>query len=209
MPTCRVAEKGMRTMWLARSKALAWASVLLGGNSVGVLAFAPRPKGPAQPEVPAAQAVGAAPLAVKGDRVTDTRPKGSRVLHVAEGDVTRVAFGPDGRIAAGYYGPGGGRGGGVVVFDARGERVRPAPLAVKEGQVSGVAFGPDGRIAASYEVVGGVGGVAVFDARGERLLRRPVVKGGWVSGVAFGPDGRIAAGYNDVAGGGVVVFDAP
>src|SRR5262249_4361414 len=56
-----LAEKGMRTMWLARSKALAWALVLLGGSTAGALAFAPRPKGPAQPDVPEAQAVGAAP----------------------------------------------------------------------------------------------------------------------------------------------------
>jgi hypothetical protein len=140
-------------MWLARSKALAWALVLLVGSTAGALALAQRPKEAAQPEVPGAQAVGAAPPAVKGGRVTDTRPKVSRVLPVAEGGVTSVAFGPDGRFAAGYagfdahgqVGPGG-----VVVFDARGERLRPAPLAVKEGQVSGVAFGPEGRIAAGY-----------------------------------------------------------
>ena len=115
MPTCRVAEKGMRTMWLARSKALAWALVLLGGSTVGVLAFAQRPKEPAQPEVLAAQVVGPAPPAVKGGRVTDTRPAVSRVLPVAEGVVTGVAFGPEGRIAAGYSSV---FGGGVVVFNA-------------------------------------------------------------------------------------------
>jgi hypothetical protein len=55
--------------------------------------------------------------------------------------------------------------GGVVVFDAHGERVRPAPLAVEEGGVRGVAFGPEGRIAASYDhPTRGVGGVVVFDA---------------------------------------------
>jgi hypothetical protein len=74
-----------------------------------------------------------------------------------------VGFGPDGRIAAGYVGrdrePSG-----VVVFDARGERVRPAPPAVREGRVMGVGFGPDGRIAAGYDGFGPAGGVVVFDA---------------------------------------------
>jgi hypothetical protein len=112
-------------MWLARSKTLAWASVLLGGSTVGVLALAQRPKEPAQPDVPVAQAVGPAPPAAKGGRVTATRPAVSRVLPVAEGSVRGVAFGPEGRIAAGYSGVrGGGEAnppravGGVVVFDA-------------------------------------------------------------------------------------------
>jgi hypothetical protein len=65
--------------------------------------------------VPATQAVGATPPAVKDDQVTDTSPKVSRVLHVAEGDVTGVALGPEGRIAAGYADVAGGA---VVVFDA-------------------------------------------------------------------------------------------
>jgi hypothetical protein len=85
----------MKTMWFARSKALAWALVLLGGSTVGVPAFAQRPIEPAKPDVPVAPVVGPAPLVVK------------------EGWVTDVAFGPEGRIAAGYDG-----GGGVVVFDA-------------------------------------------------------------------------------------------
>src|SRR5215470_13214845 len=129
-------------MWLARSKALAWAWVLLGGSTVGVPALAQRPKEPAKPDVPAAQVIG---------------PAVSRVLPVAEGSVTGVAVGPEGRIAAGYSdGPGDG---GVVVFDARGERLRPAPLAVKEGGVTSVAFGPEGRIAAGYSDGPGDGGV--------------------------------------------------
>ena len=97
-----LAEKGMRTMWLARSKTLACVLVLLGGSTAGVLAFARRPKDPAKPEVPEAQAVGATPPAVKEGRVTDTRPAVSRVFPVAEGGVRSVAFGPEGRIAAGY-----------------------------------------------------------------------------------------------------------
>jgi hypothetical protein len=155
-------------MWLARSKALEWALVLLGGSTVGEPAFAQRPKEPDKPGVPVAQVVGLAPPAVQEGRGTENRPKVSRVLHVAEGSVGCVAFGPQGRIAAGYSVSGGGDGGGgVVVFDARGERLRPAPLAVEKGRVTGVAFGPEGRIAAGYLGVGGGdggGGVVVFDA---------------------------------------------
>jgi hypothetical protein len=49
-------------------------------------------------------------------RALDDRPEVARFLHVPEGGVTSVAFGPDGRLAAGYDG-GYHRGGGVVVFD--------------------------------------------------------------------------------------------
>ena len=101
------------------------------------------------------------------------------------------------------------RSGGVVLFDARGERLRPAPLEVKEGDVTSVAFGPEGQIAAGYSVRGGGGGVVLFDARGERLRPAPLeVKEGSVTSVAFGPEGQIAAGYGGVSGGGVVLFDA-
>ena len=90
-----------------------------------------------------------------------------------------------------------GVGGGVVLFDARGERLRPTPLEVKEGDVTSVAFGPEGQIAAGYGGgVGGGGGVVLFDARGERLRPTPLeVKEGQVKSVAFGPEGQIAAGY--------------
>ena len=50
-----------------------------------------------------------------------------------------------------------------LLFNARGERLRPAPLEVKEGDVTSVAFGPEGRIAAGYGVGVG-GGVVLFDA---------------------------------------------
>ena len=138
-------------------------------------------------------------------RALDARPEVVRFLHVPEGNVNSVAFGPDGKIAAGYGTVGVGGGGGVVLFDARGERLRPAPLEVKEGAVWSVAFGPDGKIAAGYG-----GGVVLFDARGERLRPAPLeVKEGAVWSVAFGPDGKIAAGYDTGGvGGGVVLFDA-
>ena len=118
-----------------------------------------------------------------------------------------VAFGPEGRIAAGYSVLGV-RVGGVVLFDAWGERLPPAPLEVKEGSVRSVAFGPEGRIAAGYGVGVG-GGVVLFDAWGERLRPAPLeVKEGSVNSVAFGPEGKIAAGYSGGGSGGVVLFDA-
>ena len=59
-------------------------------------------------------------------------------LPVKEGDVTSVAFSPDGKtIAAGYDGASGGVGGGVVLWDAAGaNRLTDEPLPVKEGDVS-------------------------------------------------------------------------
>ena len=127
-------------------------------------------------------------------RALDTRPEVVRFLHVPEGDVASVAFGPEGQIAAGYSAAASAKRGGVVLFDARGERLRPAPLEVKEGDVRSVAFGPEGQIAAGYRAARG--GVVLFDARGERLRPAPLeVKEGDVKSVAFGPEGQIAAGY--------------
>ena len=82
-----------------------------------------------------------------------------------------MAFGPEGKIAAGYSVGGVG---GVVLFDARGERLRPAPLEVKEGNVKSVAFGPEGKIAAGYrnDRVGDGGGVVLFDADPASWLRK-------------------------------------
>jgi hypothetical protein len=95
-----------------------------------------------------------------------------------------------------------------VLFDARGERLRPEPLKVKEGRVESLAFGPGGVIAAGY--IGSSGsGVVVFDARGERLRPEPLeVREGYVGSVAFGPEGQLAAGYYlEDRDGGVVLFD--
>ena len=123
-------------------------------------------------------------------RALDARPELVRFLHVPEGEVWSVAFGPEGKIAAGDGGVGLGRG--VVLFDARGERLRPAPLEVNEGHVTSVAFGPEGKIAAGY----GGGGVVLFDARGERLGPRR-----WRSralSIAW-PSGRRAGSPRDIA----------
>ena len=150
-------------------------------------------------------------------------PKGERLravpIVVKEGGVASVAFGPGGTIAAGYrrgvyvYG---GVGGGVVLLDPKGERLRAVPIVVKEGWVTGVAFGPGGTIAAGFSR-GVDGGVLLLDPKGERLRADPIeVKEGWVTGVAFGPGGTIAAGYARSGvggvggvwvGGGVVLLD--
>jgi hypothetical protein len=119
-----------------------------------------------------------------------------------------VAFGPGGIIAAGYLRGGARVGGGVVLLNAKGGRLRPNPVEVKDGGVWSVAFGPEGTIAAGYSRGGG-GGVMLLDAQGERLRADPIeVKEGGVRSVAFGPGGTIAAGYSGGGGGGVVLLDA-
>src|SRR5262249_4655524 len=125
-------------------------------------------------------------------------------LKVDEGDVTSVAFGPQGRLAAGYEIPtlsaSKRSGGGVVLFGANGARLRPVPLEVHEGNVTSVTFGPEGRLAA-----GTSGGVVLFDAQGERINPKLLkVSARDVTSVAFGPEGHLAAGTS----GGVVLFDA-
>src|SRR5262249_14683401 len=64
-------------------------------------------------------------------RALDTCPEVTRFLHAPEGDVCSMAIGPQGQVAAGYRVFGGG-GGGVVLFDARGERLQPELLQVQE-----------------------------------------------------------------------------
>ena len=135
-------------------------------------------------------------------------------LPVKDGDVSGVAFSPDGKtIAAGYRFVVGV--GGVVLWDvAARKRLADDPLPVKEGYVSGVAFSPDGKtIAAGYGGgVGGVGvgGVVLWDvAARKRLADDPLpVKEGYVSGVAFSPDGKtIAAEYGVGGVSGVVLWN--
>jgi hypothetical protein len=75
-----LAEKGMRTMLLARSKTLAWALVLLGGSTAGVLAFAQRQKEPAKPDVPEAQAVAGAPSPRQGRSFLEARIETAREI---------------------------------------------------------------------------------------------------------------------------------
>ena len=141
------------------------------------------------------------------ERVHDHRPEISKFLTVPQGSVTCVAFGKDGRIAAGY---GKGDIGGVAVFDADGSLLGASPLEVHEGYVRAIAYGPDGRLAAAYNG-GSRAGVVIFDAHGARVRPAPlIVTEGRVSSVAYSSDGRLAVGhYTDhFDRGGVAVFDS-
>jgi WD40 repeat protein len=134
-------------------------------------------------------------------------------LAVNEGDVSSVAFSPNGKtVAAGYESNGAG---GVVAWNmADRKRLTDAPLVVGEGTVSGVTFSHDGKtIAAGHIDVDGNGGVVLWDmvAR-NRLVDGPIgLHEGGVHQVALSPDGKaIAAGYNIGAksgSGGVVLWD--
>jgi len=139
-------------------------------------------------------------------RSLEERPEISYFLDIWEGAVRSVAFGPGGILAAGYKRARGG--GGVLLFDAKGGRVRTAPLEVKEGGVHSVAFGPRGILAAGLDR-GSAGGVLLFDAQGERIRPTPIeIQEGRVESVAFGPGAILAAGYDRGGAGGVLLFDA-
>ena len=126
-------------------------------------------------------------------RCIDNRREVSRFLDIPEGESRAW---PSARGAPSPRDTTRGAGvGGVVLLDAKGERLRTHPVEVKEGDVTSVAFGPGGIIAAGYSRGVG-GGVVLLDAKGERLRADPVeVKEGGVTSVAFGPGGTIAAGY--------------
>jgi hypothetical protein len=87
-----LAEKGMRTRLFARSKTLAWAFVLLGGGTAGVLAFAQRQKEPAKPGAPKAQAVAEAPSPRQGRALLEARIETAREIVNRELDL--FGFGP-------------------------------------------------------------------------------------------------------------------
>jgi RNA polymerase sigma factor (sigma-70 family) len=82
-----LAEKGMRTMLVARSKTLAWALVLLGGGTAGVLAFAQRQKEPAKADAPGAQAVAGAPSPRQGRAFLEARIETAREIINRESDL--------------------------------------------------------------------------------------------------------------------------
>jgi RNA polymerase sigma factor (sigma-70 family) len=75
-----LAEKGLRTMLFDRSKTLAWALVLLGGGTAGVLAFARTQKEPAKPGAPGAQAVTGAPSPRQGRVLLEARVETAREI---------------------------------------------------------------------------------------------------------------------------------
>jgi WD40 repeat protein len=139
------------------------------------------------------------------------RPELEMFLHTSEGEVSGLAFSPDGKtLAVGYY-RSVANDNGVILFDAISrQRLQVAPLPDIAGYVTSMVFSPDGKtLAAGYTM----GGVVLFDTTSRQWLQTaplPVTEGGaW--GVAFSPDGKtLAAGYSRgayVAGGGVVLFD--
>jgi RNA polymerase sigma factor (sigma-70 family) len=75
-----LAEKEIRTMLFARWKTLAWALVLLGGGTAGVLAFAQTQKEPAKPDAPTAQAVAGAPSPQQGRALLEARIETAREI---------------------------------------------------------------------------------------------------------------------------------
>ena len=146
-------------------------------------------------------------------RALQDRPGIRQFLHVDAGDVTRVAFSPDGSWVAAGVGYGGGRGG-VVLWDASTRYPVERPqLPVPEGDVSGVAFSPDSHILAAGFDCGSSGGLILWDmATRTRLTEKPLpVSEDSVRGVAFSHDGRtVAAGYGlSFVRGGVVLWDVP
>jgi hypothetical protein len=122
-------------------------------------------------------------------------------LSVSGGDVSSVAFSPDGKIiAAGHHKLGGGVLPGVVLWDvATRKRLADDPLPVSGGDVSSVAFSPDGKIiAAGYTASTGLGiggGVVLWDvATRKRLGEEPLgEKEGGAMSVAFRPNGKAVA----------------
>ena len=73
-------EKEMSAMLFARSKILAWALVLIGGGTAGVLAFAQRQKEPAKLDAPKAQAVAGAPSPRQGRALLEARIETAREI---------------------------------------------------------------------------------------------------------------------------------
>ena len=93
---------------------------------------------------------------------------------------TSVAFGPEGTIAAGYglgvHGPGGG----VVLFDAKGERLRHDAAGGQGGRCHerGLRAGGHHRRGIWPWRPRPGGGVVLFDAKGERLRHAAGGQGG-------------------------------
>jgi len=213
---------GGMVLWdVAGRQRLGEASLIVKEGKVSSVAFSPNGKTIAAGyHVEDRVSIGGRGSMVLWD-VAGRKRLGEEPLPVKEGDVSSVAFSPDGKtIAAGCHSRLGL--GGVVVWDVARRQRLGNTIAVMEGDVSSVAFSPDSKtIAAGYSTADGGGfglglGGVVDSSVAARLWVATelfVVKDGYVNSVAFSPDGKtIAAGYHVEdrvgIGGGVVVWDA-
>ena len=135
-------------------------------------------------------------------RALDARPEVVRFLHVPEGDVMSVAFGPEGQIAAGYAAAAAAAAAWCSSTPGRAAPARAAGGQGGRGQEGDLRAGgrtspPDMTQSAPTSARGVM---VLFDASGERLpiRRRLWSRRASVTSVAFGPEGQIAAGYSGV-----------
>ncbi|MGV9386639.1 nSTAND1 domain-containing NTPase [Nonomuraea sp. NPDC003707] len=119
-----------------------------------------------------------------------------------DGEVTSVAFSPDGRLLASGGGYISERNkkvwGRVLLWNVATHRRSGAPLREPNGEVTSVAFSPDGRTLASGSapdiIRDGTGKIRLWDVSTHRQIADPLAEpDGGVSSVAFSRDGRTLA----------------
>jgi hypothetical protein len=116
---------------------------------------------------------------------------GAKVLNVEGSAVHCVAHGPDGRIAIGFNGAGGG---GVLLLDSLGRPLWKQHSPVPEGQLARVRFSSGGGVAALYTRVNS-GGVVLLNPDGGRTRNEPIELGEeLVLSMDVTPEGLLAIG---------------
>jgi WD40 repeat protein len=132
-------------------------------------------------------------------------------IPVPDGNVTALAFGPDGNtLAVGYsVSRDGNASGGVVLWDVETRKPQGTGPMTVQGGVTGVVFDHPGKtLAASFG-----GGVVLWEIATRTRLGADslAVSEGLVTGVAFSPDGKtLAARYTVTnARSGVALWDVP